>query len=653
VATLCFLSPPDGNYFMTELLAAIAGAAERRGAATQFGGDVFAGHDDDAVFVVIPHEFFALSPERDHARELARTIGLCVEQPGTYSFEVTCGLAPRLGAVVALHESACRELRRRGIAATHFPLGYVSEWDTWHGEAVQRPIDVAYLGSHDERRGQLLASYADILWPRTQRLVLARPEWHRGAGPSFVVGNAKHRLLRSSRVLLNLHREGAIGLEWLRVLEAICNGAVVISEHSRDCAPLVPGEHFVSGRTGDLALLADLLLDDEQRLCELRSAAYALIRETLPMERAIDQLLTVADAVRAAGESAAPRPDGVPAGDEAGTAASETAIAERLAAHVAEELRPLRAAIKGLTTEVARTRRALARLDQAPLVGDPLAPVAAGETEAYAAATPRVSVAIAVDNDAGEVIGALESVAASEHDSFEILIGDDASTDGSAALVAAYLAERPWLPARLHHHDAARGRGRTRNALAAQARGSLVLILDADHSVYPTALARLEQALAADPDASLAYALSVTFVDDEPTGLTSAHAWHPTWLRAGNYIDSTVLLRRDTLIALGGYCEDPRISGHEDYDLWCRLADAGQHGVHVPEMLGSHHERSHGTLESSTNREESLTGIDDAVCRSLILARAPRLFGPGLVADPYAASGSARGEWPAQLPTAS
>jgi hypothetical protein len=131
----------------------------------------------------------------------------------------------------------------------------------------------------------LLASYADILWTRRQRIVLARPEWHRGPGPSFIVGSEKHALLRSSRTLLNLHREGATGLEWVRVIEAICNGAVVITEHSHDHAPLVPGEHFVSGRAPDLALLADLLLNDEERLAAIRQNAHEFIREAMPLER--------------------------------------------------------------------------------------------------------------------------------------------------------------------------------------------------------------------------------------------------------------------------------------------------------------------------------------------------------------------------------
>lgn len=638
VTTLSFLSSPRGNYFMSELLAAIASAAERRGVATSLGGGSFPQAATDAAFIVIPHEFFALAPdgEEANAQALSRTVGLCVEQPGTYSFEVTCGLAPRLGGMIAVHPAACRELGRRGIAAAHFPLGYIPEWDTWQNKEAERAIDVLYLGSHDERRAALLASYGETLWPRRQRIVLARPEWHRGPGPSFVVGQEKHALLRSSKVMLNLHREGATGVEWVRVLEAVCNGAVVITEHSRDYAPLVAGEHFVSGRPGDLGLLADLLLDDNRRLRDLRDSAYRFIREELPLDRSIDQLLAVTDALPARRPAMTARRAPHAGRDDA---AQDAEIARRLAVHLREELQPLRAAIKELTAQALQTRHALARLEHAAAGEVRLEPTLVTETDAYGTVTPRVSVAVALDHRERDVITTLESIAASEHDSFEILILDDASTDDSVAAVSSFLAERPWLPARLLCHPSRRGLGATRNALVVRARGASVLILDAGNAAYPTALVRLEQALAGDPGASLAYPLGVVVLDGKPTGLASAHAWHPTWLRAGNYIDSTVMLRRDQLLAIGGYCEDSRVGGYEDYDLWCRLADRGARGVHVPEMLASYRRTSHGTFESSTNTAELLTSIDDVESRSLILARAPRLFGPGLVDDPYRAVG--------------
>jgi hypothetical protein len=59
------------------------------------------------------------------------------------------------------------------------------------------------------------------------------------------------------------------------------------------------------------------------------------------------------------------------------------------------------------------------------------------------------------------------------------------------------------------------------------------------------------------------------------------------WLCAANYLDAQAMIRRTVLESHGGYrANDDWIHGWEDWDLWLRLAVAGEHGVHVPEMLG-------------------------------------------------------------------
>ena len=80
---------------------------------------------------------------------------------------------------------------------------------------------------------------------------------------SFVAGEDKLGLLARSRVLLNLHRHSEPYFEWVRVLEAVHCGAVVVSEWSRDYEPLVPGAHFLSARPEAIGELVESLLDDE------------------------------------------------------------------------------------------------------------------------------------------------------------------------------------------------------------------------------------------------------------------------------------------------------------------------------------------------------------------------------------------------------
>lgn len=615
MTTVCFLYASGANYFMTEVLGAVEAATRRAGIPTQTTTDVYPNPSPATVYVSIPHEFFQLAPDygRPAPGQLARTVGLCVEQPGTDEFEITCRFASQLGGMLAIHPGAARELVRREIRATHFPLGYVPEWDVWGGGNGARPIDVVYLGSHEHRRAPIIAAYGPTLSERNSRLVLARFEPKPGPGPSFVVGREKHELLSSSKVLLNLHREGASGLEWVRAIEAICNGAVVVSEHARDSSPLIPGEHYISGRAAELALLADGLLEDDTWLAAIRSSAYELIREQLPIERSIERLLAVAEKLPG---SATPHAVAVQAlhAPAPETGALITAALQR-------ELAPVRAALKGLRVELLGIRRGFSRRESpAGREAPPVTPTVSAETEAYALAQPRVSVLISLYNYEREILDALESVAASEHDSYDVLILDDASADGSVEVVREFLAQRRWLPARLLRHASNQGVSRTRNTLAALARGELVFVLDADNAVYPSTLRKLEAALDEDPAAMFAFSLCAVWANGEPVGLTSVHEWDPEQLRHENYIDAMAMLRRERLLAIGGYSEDPRLTGQEDYDLWCRVADAGLRGVHVPEVLGVYHRKAHGLLAT-------VAQIDASVSRSLIMSRAPRLFG--------------------------
>ena len=67
--------------------------------------------------------------------------------------------------------------------------------------------------------------------------------------------------------------------------------------------------------------------------------------------------------------------------------------------------------------------------------------------------------------------------------------------------------------------------------------------------------------------------------------LLSQFPWDPRRLRRGNYIDAMSLLRIDVVRRLGGYTTDRRLYGWEDYDLYCRLAEAGHVGAFLPEIV--------------------------------------------------------------------
>jgi Glycosyl transferase family 2/Glycosyl transferases group 1 len=612
-----FVSSPRGNYHMTELLAGLCAVARDAGLDAELVISTFPPLQADTVYVVIPHEYYACEtatawPSPD---QRARTIALCTENPGASWFEDFCEVAPRFPQILAINRSSLAELHRRGLAADHLQLGYTHHWDGWEGEDRARPIDVTYLVSADPRRDALLAGYGRWLSRRRTVLLLAPPAPKPGARPDYLADSEKFSHLSRAKLLVNLHRSETHSFEWLRVLQAIANGCVVISEPSLDHAPLVPGEDFVVAAADSIPHVALGLLEDPDRLRAIRAHAYETVRRELEMGPAVARLAAAGERLLANGSArrlAADFPS-----------AHETPLSEPQPATPDESAR-LRSAVGKLATETVELHRAVQRLLERSEGRDPdreAEPVAF--TPSYREATPRVSVAITLHNYERDVLDALGSVAASEFEDYEVLVLDDASRDGSLEAVRDFLAEHPWMPAALLRHRVNRGLGASRNALARHARGELMFVLDADNAIYPTALGRLVEALDRDPGATFAYPMiSVTHLD-QPVGLTSRFAWDPNGFRTGNYIDAMALIRVDDLWVLGGYTEDSRLTSWEDFHLWCACAEAGMRGVLVPEVLARYRKSGHSML--------AWTGTDLPMAWSLMHARFPRLVGPAFV----------------------
>jgi hypothetical protein len=111
----CFVSTSRGSRFMTELLGAISEATAAAGHTTELVLDRLPPLRDDLLYVVIPHELRAWGDPQGFpdARQCARTIALCTENPGTEWFEQTCELAPRFAAAVSINRSSAAELTAR------------------------------------------------------------------------------------------------------------------------------------------------------------------------------------------------------------------------------------------------------------------------------------------------------------------------------------------------------------------------------------------------------------------------------------------------------------------------------------------------------------------------------------------------------------
>lgn len=190
---------------------------------------------------------------------------------------------------------------------------------------------------------------------------------------------------------------------------------------------------------------------------------------------------------------------------------------------------------------------------------------------------PLVSVCIPTRDAARWLPDALNSVFRQTLQDFEVIVADDASSDETGALVAAF--RDPRL--RYLYHPRPLGVAGNRNACLAEAKGRYIAWLDADDRYHADMLAVQSAALARHQGAVFTHgAFDVIGEDGEllpgwPAPFSrdvverGTDAFRELALR--NYVAApTVLVRREAHDAVGPYREE--LESGEDWDMWLRLA---------------------------------------------------------------------------------
>ena len=221
----------------------------------------------------------------------------------------------------------------------------------------------------------------------------------------------------------------------------------------------------------------------------------------------------------------------------------------------------------------------------------------------------RAAVVVSLFNYADRIAGALNSVAGQRQQQLELIVVDDASTDGGAELVLAWMEKRllatpqPFVSLQLWRHCRNAGLAASRNTAFSRAQAPWCFVLDADNLLFPDAVA-VCLAIAEDADASAGLAVvhpllaveAEAGMVAEQRSLVATASWQREMLAQGNAVDAMALVRRSAWEAVGGYTHIE--GGWEDYDFWCKLIDAGFHGVQCPQLLAVY--RSHQGSMSAT-----------------------------------------------------
>jgi glycosyltransferase involved in cell wall biosynthesis len=207
----------------------------------------------------------------------------------------------------------------------------------------------------------------------------------------------------------------------------------------------------------------------------------------------------------------------------------------------------------------------------------------------------------------------------------DVIVIDDASTDGSAEVVRELAAADPRVRAILHRRNF--GHIATYNEGLEQANGAYVVLLSADDALTPGSLARATALLEAHPSVGLVYGNPEFFVDDPPPVTQKVRNWTiwsgNEWIKArcregGNCICSPeVVMRTSVQHAIGGY--DPNLPHSGDLEMWLRAAAVSDIGrvngppqayyrTHPTSMMGSTY-----PLNSTRDLEQRLSAFESAL----------------------------------------
>ncbi len=196
----------------------------------------------------------------------------------------------------------------------------------------------------------------------------------------------------------------------------------------------------------------------------------------------------------------------------------------------------------------------------------------------------RISVAMAAYNAEAYVAAAVRSILNQVPPPLEVVVCDDASTDGTAGVLASF-----GQRIRVIRHDANRGEAAAKNTAVRAAHGDVVVILDADDEYQPGYLSAVAAALQTRPDLDVVTTDAYLVQGDRilgrwyRRGYPFAHGDQRTHILDRNFVFGRAAVRLERFRALGGFDETIRYA--TDWDLWVRLIHAGARIGLVPEPL--------------------------------------------------------------------
>jgi len=193
---------------------------------------------------------------------------------------------------------------------------------------------------------------------------------------------------------------------------------------------------------------------------------------------------------------------------------------------------------------------------------------------------PLITIVMPCYNSERFVADAVSSVLAQTSDNWRLIVIDDGSTDSTTLIVRNIMLSSPKAGKILLIGSNHLGLGAIRNKAIKEVTSEWVLPFDSDDILHPDAIAQLEKAIAANPDADLFVSWYHHFGAEDRV-IERRWLGYERLLRA-NHIPASSCYRKSSWERAGRYR-----SGfiYEDWELWIRMLGPDSKVVEIPEVL--------------------------------------------------------------------
>jgi glycosyltransferase involved in cell wall biosynthesis len=219
-------------------------------------------------------------------------------------------------------------------------------------------------------------------------------------------------------------------------------------------------------------------------------------------------------------------------------------------------------------------------------------------------AEPLLSVVIPSYNRADYIGETIESVLQQTYSNIEVVVIDDGSTDNTAQVV------EPFAPRVRYIRQENAERGASRNHGLRLAKGEYIAFLDSDDLWLPDKAERGIHFLRDRPGVGMLCTDAIE-IDGEGKERRLLHARGYSGKVTGKLLQNnfvimpTHLARTSVVREIGGFREERKLSGSEDWEMWVRLSLVAEI-AYIPQVTAKYRVHTANTMSSAEGMQRSM-----------------------------------------------